>query len=231
LIHAVIDQPLVTFADDALAQPTRARLFALLGELKRPVGTMELAKRLDLHPNGVRVHLDRLESAGLVARDRARQARGRPRDAWTIAPEARPGGNPPRAYTDLARWLARAMRSAPLGLRRVEATGREIGREIAPRDGAGGEDALQTALVALGFQPRAQARTDDQLTVCVRNCPYRDAVPENQPVICTLHRGITQGLLDVLHPGAELTEFAPHDPDEAGCVIVIGGMGRPAGAD
>ena len=221
----MIDLPLATSPDDALSQPTRARLFALLGELKRPVGTVELAERLDLHPNGVRVHLDRLESAGLVARDRARQARGRPRDAWTIAPDARPGGDSPRAYADLGRWLARAMRSGPRGLKAVEATGREIGRELAPRDGATGEEALETTLVALGFHPRVQARNDDRLVICLHNCPYRDGVRENQPVVCTLHRGITRGLLDVLDPAAELTEFVPRDPDEAGCLIELSGIG------
>ena len=220
----MIDLPLATSREDALSQPTRARLFALLGELKRPVGTVELAERLDLHPNGVRVHLDRLESAGLVTRDRARQARGRPRDAWTIASDARPGGDSPRAYSDLGRWLARAMRSGKRGLRAVEATGREIGRELAPRHGPTGEEALETTLVALGFQPRVQARTDDRLAICLRNCPYRDAVHENQPVVCTLHRGITRGLLDVLDPAAELTEFVPRDPDEAGCLIELRGI-------
>ena len=224
----MIDLPLATSAEDALSQPTRARLFALLGELKRPVGTVELAERLDLHPNGVRVHLDRLESAGLVARERARQARGRPRDAWTIAPEARPGGDSPRAYADLVRWLARAMRSGSRGLSAVEATGREIGRELAPREGATGEQALETTLIALGFQPRVQTREDDRLTICLRNCPYRDAVRENQPVVCTLHRGITRGLLDVLDPAAELAEFVPRDPDEAGCLIELNGIRQGA---
>ena len=219
----MIDLPLATSPEDALSQPTRRRLFALLGELKRPVGTVELAERLDLHPNGVRVHLDRLESAGLVTRDRARQARGRPRDAWTIASDARPGGDSPRAYSDLGRWLARAMRSGKRGLRAVEATGREIGRELAPGEGAT-DEALETTLVALGFQPRIQGRTDDRLAICLRNCPYRDVVRENQPVVCTLHRGITRGLLDVLHPAAELAEFVPRDPDEAGCLIELRGI-------
>ena len=224
----MIDLPLAMSPDDELSQPTRARLFALLSELRRPAGTVELAERLDLRPNGVRVHLDRLERAGLVARDRARQARGRPRDAWTIAPDARPGGESPRAYADLGRWLARAMRSGLRGLRAVEATGREIGRELALRDGAAGEQALETTLVALGFQPQIRARNDDRLTICLRNCPYRDAVRENQPVICTLHRGITRGLLDVLEPDAELAEFVPRDPDEAGCLIELSGTGTGA---
>ena len=54
------------------------------------------------------------------------------------------------------------------------------------------------------------------------NCPYRDAVKANQPVICTLHRGITLGLLDALLPDASLTDFAPRDPDTAGCTIELG---------
>src|SRR5947209_14471107 len=92
--------------DDALAQPTRRRVFDVLGELRRPTGTDELAQRLALHPNGVRTHLERLSEAGLVERRRTRQARGRPRDMWTIAADAQPGGEKPSGYVDLARWLA-----------------------------------------------------------------------------------------------------------------------------
>jgi hypothetical protein len=41
----------------ALAQPTRACLFARLGELHRSAGTDKLAAHLGLHPNGVRIRL------------------------------------------------------------------------------------------------------------------------------------------------------------------------------
>ena len=220
----VIDLPLATSSEDALAQPTRARLFELLGELKRPTGTVELAERLSLHPNGVRAHLERLERAGLVARARARGARGRPRDEWTVAPDARPGGHAPHAYAELARWLARAMRSGPGGLRGVETAGKQIGRELAPKDGALGEDALQSTLTALGFQPQVRLRKGNRLTFRLGNCPYRDAVRENQPVVCTLHRGITRGLLDVLDPRAKLAGFVPRDPDKAGCLVELSGI-------
>jgi predicted ArsR family transcriptional regulator len=220
-----VDAPLAIDPEDLLAQPTRARLFALLGELGRAAGTVELAERVDLHPNGVRLHLERMEEAGLVARERARQARGRPRDAWTIAPDAQPGGEPPTAYNDLGRWLARAIPARPGRLRDVEATGREIGRELAPRSAeSGGTEALQSTLSALGFQPGLQQETPDRMTLCLGNCPYRDAVRENQAVICTLHRGITLGLLDVLDPHAKLTDFVPRDPDTAGCLIKVGSV-------
>jgi predicted ArsR family transcriptional regulator len=222
----VIDMPAVTDPDDALAQPTRARLFGLLAELKRPAGTAELAERLELHPNGIRVHLERLAQAGLIERARARQPRGRPQDAWAVSADATPGGRAPRAYHDLGRWLARALGARPGGLRGIEGTGRQIGRELATTDVPGNPDALTTSLAALGFQPMITKQEGDQLTVCLRNCPYRDAVRENQPAICALHKGITLGLLDVLEPSAELTGFVPHDPDQAGCEIEIAGLER-----
>jgi predicted ArsR family transcriptional regulator len=212
--------------DEVLAQPTRARLFALLSELKRPAGTVELAEQLDLHPNGVRLHLERLRDAGLVERSRPRRAVGRPRDAWAIAPGARPGGQPPSAYADLGRWLARAMPTGPRRLREIEATGREIGRELAPVPGSSAEETFGTTLTALGFQPRLQREETGDVTFCLDNCPYKDAVRENQEVVCTLHRGLTRGLLDVVQPDAKLTGFVPRDPDEAGCLVELSGIGE-----
>ena len=220
-----MDAPFAKSPDDVLAQPTRSRLFALLAELKRPAGTVELAERLDLHPNGVRIHLERMEQAGLVERARVRHQRGRPPDAWTIAADARPGGSAPRAYQDLGRWLARALRSPRRGLRSIEETGRQIGRELAPEGTASNPAGFEAALTALGFQPTAKLHEDHGVTFCLGNCPYRDAVRENQPAICALHKGITRGLLDVLAPEATLAGFVPRDPDEAGCTIELRGLG------
>lgn len=216
-----MDLPAIADPDDALSQPTRARLFALLSELKRPAGTAELAKRLELHPNGVRLHLDRLAEHGLVERARIRSPRGRPPDAWRIARDARPAGANPRAYEDLGRWLARALGSPRRDLKGIEQTGRLIGRELAPTGSGSASEALETTLIALGFQPTARPEDEGDITFCLGNCPYSAAVRENQPAICTLHRGITLGLLDVLDPHARLAVFEPHDPDEAGCLIGV----------
>ncbi|MBV9799829.1 MAG: helix-turn-helix domain-containing protein [Solirubrobacterales bacterium] len=209
--------------DDALAQPTRARLFNLLDELRRPAGTEELAERLGLHPNGVRLHLERLRKAGLVVRERIRQARGRPRDMWMIAPDARPGGDPPSGYAQLGRWLARVISPGKTSLRRVEATGRDIGRELAPEGDCSAEEKMYAVLVSLGFQPRREAALDGGLTYRLCNCPYRDAVRASPEVVCTLHRGMTRGLLDGLAPRTTLAGFVPRDPAAAGCLVELRG--------
>jgi predicted ArsR family transcriptional regulator len=220
----IVTMDLPTRPDDALAQPTRAQLFSLLSELRRPAGTEELAERLGLHPNGVRVHLERLRQAGLVVRERTRTGRGRPRDMWLIAPDARPGGDPPTAYADLGRWLTRVIAERKTSVRDVEATGREIGRNLAPREGsASSEERMHATLASLGFAPRREAGAEGGLTYRLCNCPYREAVRESQEVVCTLHRGITRGLLDALSPETELAGFVPRDPDAAGCRIELRG--------
>jgi len=217
---------------DVLAQPTRARLFARLGELRRPASTAELANELGLHRNGVRMHLERLAQAGLVVRERERRRQGRPRDAWSIRADARPGGDPPTAYADLGRWLVRGISAGASRVRDLESVGREIGRELAPQGSAASTpDRMRGVLAALGFQPTSSLDREGTLTYTLANCPYRDAVRENQPIVCALHRGITRGLLDEISPRTKLTGFVPKDPYEAGCLIQLQGpladRGRP----
>lgn len=210
-------------ANDVLRQPTRARLFGLLRELRRPASTIELAERLDLHVNGVRRHLDRLKEVGLIQRERLQGSPGRPRDRWSVAAGAQPGGRPPQAYGDLARWLARVIPPHPRRLQEVESAGRQIGRELAPADTTQPGDSLQQILTALGFQPALEVKPDGELVCRLCNCPYRASVEENAEVVCTLHRGITAGLLEKLFPGATMTRFEPHPPEKAGCLVEVRG--------
>lgn len=210
--------------DDVLAQRTRARIFSWLVEHRLPASTEVLAKALDLHPNGVRRHLERMQEAGLVERSRSKGRRGRPGDLWAVAPGADPGGQRPTSYADLSRWLARAIPSGRNRLREVERAGKEIGRELAPSGPV--EDPVEgfrQAIASLGFRPELEASGEGGFVCRLENCPYRDSVEENQDVVCALHKGITAGLLAELLPQAKLTRFEPHDPERAGCVVGVTG--------
>ena len=207
-----------------LAQPTRAQIFAVLVEKRGPAGTEELAEHFGLHPNGVRRHLERLLEGGFVTRTRVSAGQGRPRDSWAVSPDAHPGGERPHAYADLANWLARAIPAKPVRLRETERAGQEIGRELAPAAGGDPVDGFRDALAALGFEPTLD-RDENGFTCSLGNCPYRDSVRENQAVVCSLHRGITTGILAELDPSAKMTRFEPHDPEEAGCVIEVSATG------
>lgn len=210
-------------ADALLTQPTRARLFRALGELKREASTEELAARVGLHVNGVRRQLEQLRQAGLLDRRKNRSGRGRPRDLWAIAPQANPGGERPHAYAELATWLAATAPAGPGGLREIEAAGRKIGRSVAPAGATPSGRAFEQAVTALGFQPQLEIQESGDARCRLCNCPYRDAVRERPDVICALHRGITAGLVDELAPGATLVAFEPQDPDRAGCLIELAG--------
>lgn len=209
-------------AEGVLAQPTRARIFDLIVSRRSALDTETVAAEVGLHPNGVRRHLERLEAAGLLVRTRLRGGQGRPRDAWAVAPGAAPGGERPRGYADLARWLVRAIPPGRGRLREVERTGREIGRELAPAAAGDPVGAFVGTVAALGFQP-ALERSADGFSCRLENCPYRDSVHESAEVVCTLHRGITAGILAELDPDASLVAFEPHDPDRAGCLVEVSG--------
>lgn len=213
-------------SDDVLAQRTRARIFAWMVENKIDAGTAEIAAQLELHPNGVRRHLDLLSKAGLLERRRSRGERGRPGDRWVVAAGAHPGGERPSGYADLARWLARAIPTGRERLREIEKVGHEIGCELAPQKKA--EDPVEgfrQAIAALGFEPLLEQGEEGGFTCRLQNCPYRDSVRENADVVCALHRGITSGLLAELAPGSSLVRFEPHDPERAGCVVGVAAPG------
>ena len=172
------------------------------------------------HPNTVRTQLHTLTNAGLLEHRIVRQVRGRPRDTWAIVPGAALSGAPPQAYRQLSLWLARALVGA--GLDEVESAGRQIGHELAPEPSAQAVgESMTDALAALGFSPRPEVLSTGRLRVVLGSCPYREAVSQNQPAVCSLHRGVTAGLLDRLDPGASLTRFAPKNPCEAGCIIEL----------
>jgi predicted ArsR family transcriptional regulator len=215
---------------DVLALPIRARLFEALAGLRRPATTQELAVLAGRHPNTVRVQLRQMADAGLLECRQLAQRRGRPRHEWAILPSARPAGQPPQAHGELSRWLARAVGNGAQ-LPRIERAGREIGRELAPQaEDRPLAEAMQDVLTSFGFAPRSEPHGPDGIRYVLGNCPYRDAAAESPAVVCTLHRGITIGLLDRLRPQARLEDFVARDPYTAGCLIDLTSVAGPASA-
>jgi predicted ArsR family transcriptional regulator len=223
----MVDEDRSESVDDPLAQPVRARAFAFLVELRRPAPIEEIAGHLGLHSTGVRAHLSRLVQAGLVERRVVRRGRGRPRYEWTVAPGAMPQGRRPDAHAQLASWLAGAFAAGATTRTGLEEHGYEVGRALAPSGARESpEDALGDVLAAMGFQP--ERRTDRGTTTYeLCNCPYRDAVHAGGRYVCAMHAGITRGLLQRLAPQAELSDFVAKDPDTAGCLIEVEGLGEP----
>lgn len=220
----VIEEPAASQASDALAQPTRARIFRTLAGLRRPATTAELAAMVSLHPNGVRNHLERLAKAGLVERSSRRGARGRPADCWQVAANGWGEGDPPAAYRELASFLAGSLPANPANLAAVERGGERIGRElVAGADGGEPLQPLLAALAALGFAPALERATGSRVSIRLARCPYREAAKLNGKLVCTLHLGLTKGLVGALAPDCVVSSFEPADPSAGRCRIELEG--------
>lgn len=198
----------------ALADNTRFRLYRHLRLVGRPVSVREMSRRLSLHPNTLRPHLRRLEGAGLVAHQVQRtQGVGRPQ---TLYRSVEPTGDEGRDFRLLAEMLlgllqSRRDRDRATGLARewgtylVSQGGPKPGVRLPARQNLA---ALQGAMSRVGFEPRFR-RAGSAVEVTLRDCPFRELVDEHRDLVCSLHRGLIEGMLGGLKPGMELREFRP----------------------
>lgn len=205
---------------ELLNQPTRARLFQLLGELRRAATTQELAASLGLNPNGVRCHLERMAQAGLLERRQRRGGRGRPADLWQLPPHLQGVATSSPLSRRLGVWLAQAVAPTQQNLSAVEEEGRRVGVRLAATAGGQGREGLLATLTALGFAPIEESK-EGAVCITLRNCPFREAALANGPLVCSFHRGITQGLLYSLWSKARLDGFHPAEPRQAGCRVEL----------
>jgi predicted ArsR family transcriptional regulator len=214
----------------ALADDTRYRLYRYLRLSGRPVSVRELSTRLSLHPNTLRPHLRRLEEAGLAASEVRRGATvGRPQVMYTaVAREEREG----RDYRLLGEILA-GLIGGKRQLERAEAVAREwgaylVGRSV-PRPGARGPSglnlaALQEALADAGFDPRFHRRGAKVVEISLRDCPFRDLLDEHRTLVCSVHRGLLEGMLGASRPPLHLSELEPLAERSAVCRLVARGV-------
>ncbi|MCU1463937.1 MAG: putative ArsR family transcriptional regulator, partial [Acidimicrobiales bacterium] len=91
----------------ALGDNTRYAIYLELARSPTPRSTAEIADVLDLHPNTVRPHLERMRDVGLLeVETEARGAVGRPQHRYSLAPDAPSFGLEPPAFPLLADMLA-----------------------------------------------------------------------------------------------------------------------------
>lgn len=208
----------------ALAHPSRRRIAGELAGSPDGLTVADIARRVGLHHNAVRQHLATLAAAGVVASARdAPAGRGRPTARyWLIDDQA------PRvaAHQELLRLLVGLVARSGIAEDEVEEHGREAGERIPI---APGREGLLASVAQLGFAPREVGAATDAaegvLDLALDFCPFRDAVlAPGGEAICTLHRGLMEGLSARVAPGAEVTRFEPRDPRLAGCRVRVAGL-------
>ena len=197
----------------ALGDNTRYAIYLELARSEAPLSTAEIAESLELHPNTVRPHLERMREVGLLDVDVDSQGTvGRPQHRWSLAADAPSLGLEPSAFRLLARLLASVTATAGLDQEQVADAGRAQGKVSgAARAAAGTQsclEALVDELADLGFDP-AVGEDGELTTVGFTHCPFRELAEAFPEVVCHLHRGIVEGVIEgVPNPEIAVETFA-----------------------
>src|SRR5262245_50004578 len=136
----------------------------------------------------------------------ARRGVGRPQHLYALAPDAPSLGMEPPSFPLLSRLLVRLVEEAGIGSDEAVEVGREHGLMSAAAHGrASAIDALLDDQSLLGFDPE---RVDDEVgtTIAFGHCPYGEVARQHSEVVCGLHCGMVEGLVDGLG-GAEVVSF------------------------
>ena len=197
----------------ALGDNTRYAIYLELARSSRPRTTAEVAETLDLHANTVRPHLERMRDVGLLrVETESRGGVGRPQHRWSLAPDAPSLGLEPPATPLLARMLVGVAAAAGVAPEDAVEVGREQGRvAMADVAGVGEEDAelcrelLVAELDRLGFDP-AVATDETGASVAFTHCPFAELAAVAPEIVCSLHRGICEGVVETVG-GGSVTRF------------------------
>ncbi|HEU5404720.1 MAG TPA: helix-turn-helix domain-containing protein [Gaiellaceae bacterium] len=215
----------------ALADPSRARILAELAE-DGLLDTRELARRVGLHVNTVRVHLSVLTDAGLVeTQTQPPRGRGRPRLAYRAVGEP-PDESGGRRYRLLAEILTTLVtRYGGEATEQLEEIGEAWGRHLVesplPGDELSDAEAVERLLALLddiGFQP--ELGVGRRRRIMMRPCPFLELARRHQEVVCPIHLGMMRGALGELGATTQATKLEPFVRDDL-CVAHLA-RGRAA---
>jgi predicted ArsR family transcriptional regulator len=197
----------------ALGDETRFAMFRELAASTSPLSAQELADALGLHANTVRLHLERLRDAGVVESETIHRGTvGRPQHRYFLAPGAPGLGFDPPAHALLAGLLAAlaerigadADDAADTGF----AWGVDAGRRTRTRSCV---RALVGELERLGFEPVATDGADQHgpggedgdgaVRIEFLHCPFRELAEAYPELVCNLHRGLCEGVVEQVGGG------------------------------
>ncbi len=195
---------------------TSARLLESLQCREEPVGVQQLAEELEVHPNTVREGLDLLRERGLVERHR-RASPGRGRPAWVYQADGtlREPDRRVREHGALAGALAAHLSAtSPQPGSEGRAAGRRWGVALAAGRTGPAREVVLDVLEELDFSPSVTGHD-----ILLRTCPLLDVARAHPDVVCAVHEGMVQGVLEELGApdDVRLSPFA----HPAGCLLRI----------
>ena len=198
----------------ALGDPTRHAIFRRIAESANPISVAELNEEFAFNHNAIRQHLAKLVAAGLVTEAKAAPTgRGRPRLVYSVDPKAEGRWGTTGPYERLSGLLVEVVGTG-LPPEEIGRRNADQFRAGAPTDDPTGD--LTAAMARQGFEPEVRA-TRAGSEVVLRHCPFATAAVADRSVVCALHLGIAQGLVD--GEVSRVGELVAYDPRKAGCRV------------
>ncbi len=168
----------------------------------------EVARRVDVHANVARHHLDKLAAGGhLVVDVQAGGGAGRPSKRYRTSRTDMQFEFPVRHDDLLGTLLGRAL--TRLSHEEATALAEEVGEEYglhlaalmepgeAHRSLEAAVGAVADALTSHGFAARTVGKANE-LRIVSEHCPFGQAAVDH-PVLCAIDRGLVKGMLAGLH--------------------------------
>ncbi|HEX8100054.1 MAG TPA: helix-turn-helix domain-containing protein [Actinomycetota bacterium] len=199
----------------ALADDTRYRLYRYIGLARRPVSIREMSRRLSLHPNTLRPHLRRLEEAGLLSREVRKSATvGRPQTLYSAVEARDEDGRDYRLLAEMLLGVVRTKKATEEAKDLARQWGSYLVAQGGPKPGVRlparrNMAVLQEAMARAGFDPRFRRLQGSTTEITLRDCPFRDLADDHRQLVCTLHRGLVEGMVAGLKPPVTIREFQP----------------------
>jgi predicted ArsR family transcriptional regulator len=195
-----------------------------------PATASEVAGALRIHANTAREHLEGLTRAGFLVRSRQQpRGRGRPCTLYGVDPSGGKESVAPE-YAALAGVLAAVIsRGSDSPGEDAGRAGRAWGAALAgderPPTAAGARRRVVHVLAEMGFEPRADRPA---LSAALTRCPLLEVARLHTEVVCSVHLGLVQGLMESMghdpgrvalapfaEPGACRLDFGSEGPGSA----------------
>lgn len=203
----------------ALGDPTRHAIFRHVADAPEPVRVVGLAQHFGLAHSAVRQHLAKLCDAGLVVEEQApRSGAGRPALQYRLSSETAGAWDSLGAYSQLAIMLAEVVSSG----RSPRQVGRDTGRKAIrlPTEPGDPVDGLHAEMTRRGFHAR-RAKETSPVELVMQRCAFQIAALAAPEVVCQLHLGLAEGIVDALGGSVEVTGLVAENPKQANCRLEL----------
>lgn len=199
----------------AMGTPLSSARAAVLAQLAEadggPLRAQQVAKALGQHVNTTREHLEGLVADGFAeATTEKPRGRGRPATIYRVLPGA-PMWPTGRQYAALAEVLVEQVLESvedpeKAAFRAGQRWGRRLLDDTSEEDSP--EEAVDRQLAEVGFAPERTAPGEWHLY----RCPLLDAARRHQEVVCNVHRGVLDSMLEGLGEPSEVEIFPFSEP-------------------